>query len=100
ERGRVEGAELEDVAELDRRLLAELAAALGACVARIRLADVGEARVVVAPGLNPAQVPPVAVRAGDELTLAQRLVGNNVDRHPDRAQRPPAGAVDGPDLLV
>src|SRR5204862_7259796 len=78
----------------------ELAAAFRARIAGVRLADVGEPRVVVAPGLDPAQMPPVAVRAGDELALAQRLIGDDVDRHSERTERPAARAVDGPDLLV
>ena len=48
ERLGVERAELEDVADLDRRLDAQPAAALGAGVALARLADVRERRLVVA----------------------------------------------------
>src|SRR5205823_4969389 len=72
---RVERAELEDVAELDRRLLEERAAADDAGITRVRLPDVGEARFVVPSGLNALQVPAVAVRTGHELTFAQGLVG-------------------------
>ena len=45
--------------------------------------------VVVAPRLDAEQVPAVAVRAGDELALAQRLVGDDLDarRRPARASR-------------
>ena len=84
ERLRVARAELEDVADLDRRLEAERAAAHRDSVALAGLADVGEARLVVAAGLDAEQVPAVAVRAGDELPLAQRLVGDR----PRRRRRP------------
>ena len=42
---------------------------------------------VVAAGLDAAQMPAVAVRAGDELALAQRLVGDHLAREADRAER-------------
>ena len=75
ERLRVAGAELEDVADLDRRLEAEPAAANRARVALLRLPDVGELGLVVTARLDAAEVPAGAVRAGDELALAERLVG-------------------------
>ncbi len=53
---------------------------LGHASPSFALADVGEARLEVAAGLDAAQVPAVAVRAGDELALAQRLVGDDGDR--------------------
>ena len=49
---RVAVVELEDVPDLDRGLEAKCAAALGHAVAFVRLADVGEAGLVVAPGLR------------------------------------------------
>ena len=66
----------------------------------LRLAEVGEARLEVAAGLDAAQVPAVAVRAGDELALAQRLVGDDLAREADRAERAAAGAEGGADLVV
>jgi hypothetical protein len=50
--------------------------------------------------LDAAQVPAVAIRARDVLTLPQHLVGDDVDRHSNRPQRAAAGAKDRPDLLV
>ena len=78
---------LEDVPDLDRGLEPQRAAAVRAAVALARLADVGEARLEVAAGLDAAQVPAVAVRAGDELALAQRLVGDDLALEADRAER-------------
>ena len=86
--------------DLDRGLEAERTAAVGARVALARLADVGEPRLVVAAGLDAEQMPAVAVRAGDELPLAQRLVGDDLDLDTDRAERASAGAERGADLLV
>ena len=65
------------------------------------LAQVGEARLEVAAGLDAAQVPAVAVRAGDELPVAQRLVGDDLARRsrPGRASRR-IGAERGADLVV
>src|SRR4029078_4498991 len=60
----VEGAEVEDVADLDRGLKDERTATHPAAVAFARLAQVGEPRLVVPARLDPAQVPPVAVCAG------------------------------------
>ena len=60
----------------------------GHTVAVHRLADIGKAGLVVAPGLDAAHVPAVTVRACDELTLAQRLVHDDFDgdaERPDRA---------------
>ena len=55
-------------------------AAVRAGVALDRLADVGEARREVAAVLDAAQVPAGAVRARDELALAERLVGDDLAR--------------------
>ena len=78
----------------------ERAAAVRAGVALARLAQVGEARLEVAPGLDAAQVPAVAVRAGDELPVAQRLVGDDLALEADRAERAAGGAERGADLVV
>ena len=56
----------------------------------LRLAQVGEARLVVAARLDAAQMEAVAVRAGDELPLAQRLVGDHLALEADRPERPAA----------
>ena len=64
------------------------------------LADVREARLVVASGLDSAEVPAVAVRAGDELPLAKRLVGDNLDVDPDRPERAAVRAERGSDLVI
>ena len=97
---RVERPQLEDVAELDRRLLEKLAVALRTRVAGICLPDVGEDRVVVASGLHTAQMPAVPVCARHELPIPQRLVRDNVDCYPDRSEGAPACAEDRSDLLV
>src|SRR5579863_9147501 len=99
ERDRVTGSELEDVADLDRRLEAERTAADRAAVAFLRLADVGEAGLEVAAVLDAAEVPPAAVRAGDELAVAERLVGDHLALEPDRPERAGVGAERGADLL-
>ena len=88
------------MADLDRRLDAERAAALRARVAVLRLADVGEGRLVVAAGLDAAEMLAVLVRAGDVLALAERLVGDHLDVDADRAERAAARAERAADLLV
>ena len=65
----------------------ERAAAVRAAVALLRLADVGESRLVVAAGLDAAEVEAVAVRTGDELALPERLVGDHLALEPDRPER-------------
>src|SRR5207237_9090021 len=100
ERLREPRAELEDVADLERDLESQRAAAVGAAVALAHLADVGEARLVVPPRLDAAQVPAVAVRAGHELPLAQGLVGDDLDGDADRPERAAAGAERAPDLVL
>src|SRR5262249_29248920 len=86
ERLRVEGPQLENVSDLDRCLKAKLATALRAGVALPRLADVREPGLEVAAGLHAAKMPAVRVRAGNELSLPERLVGDDLDRRADRAQ--------------
>ena len=100
ERHRVAGSELEDVPDLDRDLEAERPTALGARVAFVRLADVGETRVVVSSGLDPEEMPAVAVRSGDVLTFAQSLVRDDLDLDPHGAERSAARAERRADLLV
>src|SRR5581483_1435141 len=100
ERRAVLVAEVEDVAHLDRRLEGERAAALRAAVALARLPQVGEAGLVVAAGPNAAQMEAVAVGAGDELALAQRLVGDHLAVESDRTERAAARAERRPDLVV
>ena len=86
ERRRVEGAEIEDVADLDRRLEDERATAQPATVTFARLAQIGEPRLVVAARFDTAQVPPVVVSAGDELPFAERFVGDHLARETDGAR--------------
>ena len=86
--------------DLDRDLEAEPPAALGARVALLRLADVGELGLIVAARLDAAQVPAGAVRSGDELPLAQRLVGDDRAGEPDGPERAALGAEPRHDLLV
>src|SRR5207249_7903631 len=92
ERTGVETAEVEDVADLDRRLEPELAAALRTAVALAGLPEVRESRLVVTTCLDAAQVPSVAVGAGHVLALAKRLVSEDLALEADRAERPAAGA--------
>ena len=86
ERLRVARPELEDVAHLDRSLEAKRPPQTGHTSSSRRLADVREPRLVVPPCLDAEQMPAVAVRAGDELALAQRLVGDDLDLDTDRAE--------------
>jgi hypothetical protein len=88
ERRRVARPELEDMAELDRRLEAQPPSAVRAHVTLLRLSDIGETRPVVAAGLHPAQVPAVAVRTGDVLPRPKCLVRDDLALEPDRSQRP------------
>ena len=88
------------MADLDRGLEAEAAAADRARVALDRLPDVGEPGREVAAVLDAAQVPAGAVRAGDELALAQRLVGDDLAREADRAERAGVGAERRADLVL
>src|SRR5438067_11970980 len=85
QRLRVLRPEVEDVADLDRRLEPERAAAFGTAVALDRLADVRETRRVVPTRLDPEQVPAVPVRARDELALAERVVREDLAAEADGA---------------
>jgi hypothetical protein len=88
------------VADLDRSLEGERAAAFRTGVAFARLPDVGETRLVVATRRDAAEVPAGPVRARDELAFAQRLVRDDLAREPDRAERAALGAEPGLDLVV
>src|SRR5581483_10471880 len=92
--------EVEDVPDLDRGLEGQCATAVRAAIAFPRLAEVGEARLVVAAGLDAAEMEAVPVRAGDELTLAQGLVGDHLALEADRPERSAAGAEGGADLVA
>src|SRR6476659_5303040 len=74
-------------------------AARRTCVSWANFSKVGEARLVVADGLNAAKVDVVPVRADDVLALAQRLVRDHVDRDADRADRAAVRAEGVADLL-
>ena len=87
------------MADLDRRLEAECSTAHRTAVALACLANVGEPRCVVAPGLDAQEVPPVTVGSGNEVTLAQRLVRDDLDVDAYRAEGSSACA-ECPDLLV
>ena len=88
------------MSHLDRRLEAERTAAFRASVALARLPDVRDARLEVAPLLDAAQVPAGPVRAGDELTRAERLVGDDLSLEADRAERARVRAERGADLFL
>src|SRR5205823_14894090 len=100
ERRGVLGLELEDVTDLDRRLEEEPPPANGAGVALLRGPEVGETRLVVAPGLDPAEVEAGAVRTRDVLALVESLVGNHLAVEADRTDRPRVGAEHLLDLLL
>ncbi len=70
------------------------------CVSFANFSQVGEAGLEVAPGLDAAQVPVVAVRADHVLAFAQRLVGDHLDLRAYRAERAAVGAECLPDLGV
>ena len=92
--------QLEDVAEFDRSLRDQLAAALSTAVARIRLPDVFKARLVVTAGLHSTQMPAVAIRSCDELAHLQRLVRNHLDVDSHRPERAAPGAERLADLVL
>ena len=71
-----------------------------AAVALVRHAQVGEARLEVAARLDAAEVPAGAVRAGDELPFAQRLVGDDLAVEADGPERARVGAERGADLVL
>ena len=58
-------------------------------VALRRLAEICKAWLEVAARLDPAEMPTVAVRTRDELTVAQRVVGDDLAGEPDRTERAP-----------
>src|SRR5262249_24612030 len=99
ERDRVLRAELEDVADLDRGLEAERAAADRAAVALLRDADVRDLRLEVAAVLDALEMPAGAVRARDELPLTKRLVEDDLALEADRPERARVGAERGADLV-
>src|SRR6185312_6001007 len=100
---RVLRAELEDVADLDHRLDRQHAAAVGTGIAGLDLVQIGEGRLVVAPGLDAGEMPARAVGARDPRALTQRLVGHDAaDRafaDADRPDRAGLGAEGRLDLL-
>src|SRR4029079_13458575 len=65
-----------------------------------RLPQVGEARLEVASGLHAEEMPAGAVRTGDELALAQRVVGDHLAVEADRAERARIGAERGANLVL
>ena len=69
-------------------------------VALAGLAQIRESRLVVTARLDAAQMPAVLVRTGDELALAQRLVGDDPALEAERAERASARAEGGSNLLV
>src|SRR6185437_16029095 len=92
-------AELEDVPNLDRGLDVQNAVPADQTDVALRdLAQVVKLGLIVAPGLDAAQVPAGAVRSPDELALSQRLVGDDSGAHADRADRSGVGAERRSDL--
>jgi hypothetical protein len=75
------------VADLDRGLEPQSSPAVRARVALAHLAEVREASLEVASRLHAAQMVAGAIRAGDELPLAQSVVGHDFDGHADGADR-------------
>ena len=98
ERDRVAGAELEDVADLDRGLDLDRAAARRD-VARLDDPDVHLLELEVAAGLDPAQVRVGPVRAGDVGAGDDRRVLDDLDLGSDRAEEPDRADL-GLDLLA
>ena len=98
ERLRVAGAELEDVADLDRGLDLDRAAA-GRGVAGLDRADVGLVEVEVAAGAHAAQVGVGLVGAGDEGVALDRRVLDDPHVLADRADEADGAEVLG-DLLL
>src|SRR5256885_15475038 len=88
------------MAILDRGLKTERAAAFEAAVSLARLAEIGEPGREVALGRHAAEVPAVPVRACNVLTLAERVVGEDLALEADRAERSAGRAERGADLLV
>src|SRR5512138_3039574 len=73
--------------------------AVGTCVSFANLPEIREPGLVVAARLDAAKVDVVAVGADHVLALAQRLVGDHLDRGADRADRAAARAEGLTDLL-
>ena len=88
------------MADLDRSLEAERAAAVRTGVALTRLAQVRELRLEVAAGLDAAEMTAVAIRARNELSLAKRVIRDDVELDTERPERSAARAEGGTDLLV
>ena len=86
--------------DLDRRRELSLPPQFGQVSPSCGRAQVGESRLEVAPGFDAAQMPAVAVGAGDELTLAQRLVGDDPPLEADRPERAAARAEGLADLVL
>src|SRR5581483_11271960 len=91
---------VEDVADVVRGLERERTAALRAAVALHRLAQVDEARLVVAPGLDAAQMEAVLVGARDELAALQCQVGDDLAREANRPEGAAGRAERPADLVV
>src|ERR671914_1065763 len=99
ERLGVAGAELEDVAHLDRRLDLDRRA-VRAGVPLLHAPHVAPARLEVAARLHAAQVHVVLIAAGDEpVKAAQRLVGEHLDGRAERPDEAGLGLEDRPHLL-
>src|SRR6184192_232485 len=75
-------------------------AAIGTCVSFANFSQIREAGLVVAAGLDTAEVDVVAVGADHVLALAQRLVRDHLDRGADRAYRAAGGPEGLADLLL
>src|SRR4029450_4280558 len=69
------------------------------CVSFANFSQIREPGLVVAAGLDTAEMDVVAVSADHVLALAQRLVRDHLDRDADRADRAAAGAEGLADLL-
>src|SRR2546421_6306680 len=75
-------------------------AAASTCVSFANFSQVGEARLVIPPRLDAAEMPVVAVCADDVLAFAKRLVGDHLDAGADRTDRAAFGAESLADLLL
>src|SRR6188508_3232325 len=75
-------------------------AATRTCVSFANFSKIREPRLVVTAGLDAAEVEVVAVGADHVLALAERLVGDHVDRDADRSDRAARGPEGVADLLL